>query len=542
MVDVNNHPIQNAEIKIGTSTVQTDVNGVFIINGASVHEKFAYITATKSGYIDGSRAMVPTSGKNNVKIMLIANTPLQTIQSGVDSEVALPYGTKVSFDGEFQDENGAAYAGTVSVSMFHLLPSDENIDKLMPGMLYAQTKTNQEAVLETFGMLNVELRGSAGQKLNIKEGHTAKITLKIDDSQTATAPSSIPLWHFDEAKGYWKEDGVATKVGNNYVGEVSHFSWWNCDITFPGPLVILNITVVDSNGNGISNVGVELAIGSNSPRMVVYTNTNGHASGLIPANQTLTLNLYTSYDPCDTTNILYTETIGPFSVNTTLPNIIIVNTSTIMSSNITGNLITCDDTNVTNGYVMLTRPSGVSFSAVNDGAFSFNEIYCPSNTLFNLKGIDFVDAQQTGTISYNFTAPVTNIGNLQVCSEIYGFISYQIDLNPPVFIVQNLVAGSAGAGGSGGSNFLIYGSNSVTSFHLLGASEVLGVYNYGSGFSITTAGVNISTTLPNTIEFTISKFGAIGEYIDLTFNGTYTDSVSGAVRSITGVVHTLRTN
>ena len=64
-----------------------------------------------------------------------------------------------------------------------------------------------------------------GQKLNLKEGHTAEIVVQIDDSQLATAPNTITLWHFDEEKGYWKEDGVATKVGNKYVGEVSHFSW-----------------------------------------------------------------------------------------------------------------------------------------------------------------------------------------------------------------------------------------------------------------------------------------------------------------------------
>ena len=192
VVDVDNHPIQGVTITIGTSIAQTDINGVFIINDANVHEKFAYIKATKSGYIDGSRAMVPTNGKNNVKIMLLPNAPLQTIQSGVESEVSIYSGTKVKFDGAFQDENGYDYTGEVQVAMFHLTPSDENISKLMPGMLYGQRENNEQAVLETFGMLNVELRGSAGQKLNIKTGHEAEITVRIDDSQLATAPSSIP--------------------------------------------------------------------------------------------------------------------------------------------------------------------------------------------------------------------------------------------------------------------------------------------------------------------------------------------------------------
>ncbi|MBA4154785.1 hypothetical protein [Flavobacterium sp.] len=47
VVDAANYPIQNVTIKIGSSTVQTDINGVFIINNASVYQKFAFITAKK---------------------------------------------------------------------------------------------------------------------------------------------------------------------------------------------------------------------------------------------------------------------------------------------------------------------------------------------------------------------------------------------------------------------------------------------------------------------------------------------------------------
>ena len=150
IVDENDAPISNAAIKIGNTSVQTDVNGVFIINGAEVHEKFAYITAKKPGYIDGSRSVVPTSGKNNIKIMLLSNTPTSTIQSGTSATVALASGTKVVFDGAFQDENGATYSGSVSVSEYHLTPSNENIGSLMPGMLYAQAANGEAKVLKTF--------------------------------------------------------------------------------------------------------------------------------------------------------------------------------------------------------------------------------------------------------------------------------------------------------------------------------------------------------------------------------------------------------
>ncbi|MFT3795718.1 carboxypeptidase-like regulatory domain-containing protein [Flavobacterium sp.] len=256
VVDVNNEPVVAATVKIGTASVQTDANGVFIVNGASVYEKFAHVTATKAGYISGSRSLVPTTGKNNIKIMLLAATPVQTIASGATAAVDLPNGTKVVFDGAFTDESGNAYSGNVNVSVFHLESSNENLGSLMPGMLYAKNESGQPVGLETFGMLHVELRGSGGQKLQIATGHLAQMTMPIDNTQLATAPATIPLWHFDEANGYWKQEGLAIRQGGKYVGNVSHFSWWNCDAPFP--TYKLTVIATGINGLPLRNIGVVL--------------------------------------------------------------------------------------------------------------------------------------------------------------------------------------------------------------------------------------------------------------------------------------------
>ncbi|MCF6130166.1 hypothetical protein L1S35_10805 [Flavobacterium sp. AS60] len=546
VVDIDNHPIQNAEIKIGTSTVQTDINGVFIINGADVHEKFAYITATKAGYIDGSRAMVPTSGKNNVKIMLIPNAPIQTIQSGVESEVALPSGTKVNFDGEFQDENGNSYSGTVSVSMFHLLPSDDNIDKLMPGMLYAQTKTNQEAVLETFGMLNVELRGSAGQKLNIKEGHTAEITLKIDDSQTATAPGSIPLWHFDEAKGYWKEDGFATKLGNKYVGEVSHFSWWNCDI--PNSSIRLTITILDINSNPLPNVRINILnpVGFHANGS---TEDNGQLSGILPANQTLTLNVITD---C---GIIYTTTIGPFTSDTVLPTISITNSQAV-STRLNGTVKKCDGTNVTNGYVLMHYGTTDVIKAVTNGTFNFTNIVCSDNNQFTLEGVDFDNWQTTGNINFTFTPPITDVGQLTACTSSSEFITYRIN-EGETYLITSEISATSNVILSNGFNAQIYirggSNNSFDPLIFLGCTGTIpGSYVLPNSFlnaryiSIT-PGIWTATLIYynnlnpiNELTITINSYGAVGEYIDFTFSGV--SLYSGLLYHITGSGHVIRDN
>lgn len=538
VVDTNNNPIQGVTIKIGSSTTQTDVNGVFIINNADVFQRFAFIKATKSGYIDGSRSMVPTDGRNNVKIMMLPNTPLQTIQSSVASEIALPSGTKVVFDGAFEDANGNDYSGSVQVAMFHLTPTDENINQLMPGMLYAQRENNQQVLLETFGMINVELRGSAGQKLNLKEGHTAEITIRIDDSQLATAPNTIPLWHFDEEKGYWKEEGVATKIGNKYVGEVSHFSWWNCDAPFP--LVTLTVTIVDANGNGISNVGVGLIANGNTWPVMGYTNNNGQVSGLVPSNQTMVLNVYPDYYSCNSSNVIYTTSIGPFTANTTLPNIVINNSPTTMSSNVVGNLVKCNNTNVTNGYVILNRSGGYSISPVTNGAFSFNEIYCPSNTQFTLKGYDLENLQTTDSIAYNFTAPITSIGNLQACTAVDEFISYQIDGGAPVFLIQQVSGGLSLQGSINQNGLYLSGFSANGGLYIWGSTNVPGIYTTAQ-FSMEGNGVGyISSTSTNTLQFNLNQVGAVGQYIDMTFSGTFTDSTG--LHTLNGVAHVIRDN
>ena len=534
VVDADNNPIQGVTVKIGSSTTQTDVNGVFMLNNASVYQKFAYITAKKAGYIDGSRSLVPTSGKNNVKIMLLPFAAQATVQSGEASEVSIYSGTKVKFDGAFQDENGNDYSGDVQVALFHLTPSDTNISSLMPGMLYAQTETNQEAILETFGMINVELRGSGGQKLNIKSGHTAEITVRIDDSQLATAPSTIPLWHFDEAKGYWKQDGVATKIGNKYVGEVSHFSWWNCDAF--AQMVRLTVTVVDSNGNEISNAGVGLIANGNAYPVMGSTNNNGQVSGLIPANQTLVLNVYASYYTCDADNIIYTTTIGPFSSDTTLPNIVVNLTSSTLSSTVQGNLVKCNGSNVTNGYVILNRYGNYSVSPVTNGAFSFSELYCPDDTQFTLKGVDLENFQQTDSISYNFVVPITNVGNLQACNSIDEFISYQIDNDPTVFLVDNINATTQS------NYFSINAYNAVQGgLAVFGNTITPGTYNT-SVIQIEGSPVGfIGASTTNTVQFHLNQFGAVGEYIDMTFSGTY-QGPNNETHTITGVVHVIRDN
>jgi len=537
IVDESDNPVPNVAITVANKTATTDVNGVFIINSATVREKFAFVTAKKVGYLDGSRSIVPSSGMNNIKIMLLSGTIVGTVNSGTTGSISIANGAKVTFDGNFKTETGQAYSGVVSVIMKHLDPTDVTTADKMPGMLLAQNSNGEERVLESYGMMNIELRGAASQKLQLST--TAQIEMPISTSQLAASPTTIPLWHFDETLGYWKEEGAATKQGTKYVGTVSHFSWWNCDAQFP--TVRLTVNVVNSNGTPIANVRVGIRRASNSYTVNGTTNSQGQVSGLVPRNETLTMVVF---DSCG--NTVSTTSIGPFSVDTTLPNLVISN-STIQTQ-VKGNLLKCDGTNVTNGYVLMRYGNQNLLTRVTNGDFIFTMLVCSAtNTAFSLQGFDYDNLQTTNSINYTFTTPVTNVGNITACNSITEFISYRIDQNPIVYFVSNITA--SGRGTTSGTNnsgvtisaYSVLAPNSSKNFYLSGNTNIPGIYTT-SAFSIleSTDIGPINGQTVNSVSFNLSSVGSVLQYIDITFNGTYTNTTG--THTIIGIAHVIRDN
>jgi hypothetical protein len=544
ILDLNGNPISGATVMIGSSSTQTSSNGLFVINDASVREKFAYIKVSKPGYIDGLRTLVPTTGYNKVNIMLIPNTPIATIASGSESTVALPNGTQVKFDGSFKDENGNAYSGSVQVGMYHLKSSDPYLNEIMPGSLLASNSSNQAKILETLGMLHVELTGSGGQKLNIANGHTAQISMEIDVTQSATAPSSIPLWSFNETTGMWKEEGSASKVGNKYVGNVSHFSWWNCDT--PLDFCTLNAHVENNTGLPLINIRIDLIrnVSAFAPQRTAWTNEIGNATGLIPANEILTMKVYNN---CG--SLISTSNIGPFASgsNNNLPAVVIG--SGLSVTTITGTLQDCSGNNVTDGNVVIKNTSSTNYfwqyytQPVTNGSFSFTVDLCGSSQQFELFGEDYVGLQTSDEILFTATPPTTNVGIIQTCTNTNEYVSFKIDNNPTKTIISGIDAGTLqgfyiNASSSSGNSSMYIWSSTIPTVGTIYSSSTFSAEFYDG---ITGGYFGPTTTLPTNVQFVVSQLASVGGYIDITMNGTYNDQAN-VQHTITCTVHVLRDN
>lgn len=527
IVDQSSIPLDNVNITIGNKTAITDNNGMFVINDVSVKERLGFITAQKPGYLKGMRSVVPTSGTNMINIMLVAETLVSTVASGSSSEVTLSNGAKVSFDGAFKDENGNAYSGNVDVYMYHLETSNPAIEAIMPGNLQAENANGEERVLVSYGMLNVELKGaSGGEKLNIADGSVAQIELPINPAQNGVAPATIPLWHFDEVSGVWMEDGEATLVGGKYQGEVSHFSWWNWDAPFPA--VILCINAVDANNNPLANLDIKLIESNAVNGRTAFTNGDGNICGFVPINEAFTLK---AFDPCGVE--VFSSNIGSFAADTNYSLVLPSVTATVIS----GTLVNCANTNVTNGYASIIYGNQLASVPVTNGDFTLSVIQCAALTSFSLEGVDYDTFQETDTISYNFGS--ADVGNIIACNAVSEYITLQVDNDPVDYFLSNITADSWSS-----TSVSIGGQNDIgESILISGSATTLGTHpdNGPSYIGIELNSLNIDHGVPNTLASTITNFGTVGQYIDITITGSYTDN-NGVVKSLSAAIHVLRDN
>ncbi|MDV7188312.1 hypothetical protein R3X25_13540 [Lutibacter sp. TH_r2] len=415
IVDEAGEHIPNVQITLRDQTTVTDQNGVFIINNASVFDNFAHIKASKAGYINGSRTLIPLqNASNNIRITLIKKIIVDSINSGEISEIGLPNGAKVVFQGIFIDSDANNYNGQVDVSINYLAPNQQETFNAMPGMLFGKRENGNATSMETYGMLSVSLTSPSGEQLNISETAPATLTFPIDTS-TPNAPAEIALWSFDDEVGYWKEEGTASRVGNQYEASVTHFSWWNVDYPFEGVNVCLTLT--DLNGADVSNNYIEIIMQSTEQMIFSgYTNISGQLCGLFPQGEQTLLKVYSN---CSTT-LIYDQPIDPFNSDTDI-NITIDDVPDYQQTTIIADLVDCNANLITNGYLALLSGSNV-FETVSltGSSVNFDFSYCP-NASYTLIAYDFDTNKRTDFINLNFTPEGdTNLNTISICENLGG--------------------------------------------------------------------------------------------------------------------------
>lgn len=516
VLDENNNVVQGATVKAGNQTTVTDDYGLFSFTNVQVVKNAAVVTVTHSGYFPGIRTFIAEAGKPaEVRIKLLPKTVIGTIDAAAGGTATDANGLSVALPPNgVKTAAGADYNGTVTVVARWINPASDDISLTMPGDLRALNTSGELRTLLTYGMAAVELLGNGGELLQVADGKTSTLTMPLPASLQSGAPSTIPLWHFDEEKGLWIEDGFATKNGDRYVGEVSHYSFWNCDL--PQQYVQLNLTLVDTGGIPVPYARVKLTM-TNSPFTATngYTNAQGYVSGAVPANTDLVMEVYTGLS-CGLP--VYTQNVAGSGSNILLGTITLPATQT---AHISGTLTDCSMMPVTNGQVIITI-GGIPqrYAVDNSGAFSFSMPLCANNTLVTLVGEDMNAMQQSMPITHTLVAGSNSLGNIQACGVTTSeFFTFTVDGSHYSYTAP---VDSIFMSGNGTNNQFIVGASRMPTggwIYLTVDNNGIGVGSTQQVHAVYTSHINDSTLLltpPNLV--TITEYGNVGEFITGNFN------------------------
>ena len=231
VIDGIGNPVQNAAVKFGTISLTTDISGHFETESLIASNKYPTVRVEKNGYFKNSRSFKQQSGINYVKIQLMPKGTPAVVNGSVGGNITAASGLlKLAFPVDaFVDDAGALYNGTVNVYTSYICPDSAAFRNQMPGWLMGRDSSGNVSVLRSFGMANIEIESASGGHLKINPGKKVGFTLPVLASQQADATATIPMWYWNDTTGIWIKEGTATKVGNNYTGEVAHFSTWNFD-------------------------------------------------------------------------------------------------------------------------------------------------------------------------------------------------------------------------------------------------------------------------------------------------------------------------
>ncbi|MFZ4058797.1 MAG: carboxypeptidase-like regulatory domain-containing protein [Ferruginibacter sp.] len=526
VTDENNLPVLGATVTAGTATVSTDKYGYFEFKNIQVVKNAAVVTVTKNGYFKGIKTYIATDNKASfVRIKLIPKTTSGTVSAASGGSVTLPNGMKITLpaNGVVNTATNTAYTGTVNVAAFWISPTATDLNLIMPGDLRGLNTSGAMQTLTTYGMAAVELTGTGGEILQITTGKKAGLTMPIPSAILGTAPATIPLWHFDEAKGLWAQEGSATKTGTNYEGEVSHFSFWNCDV--PANFVQFNCTVNSNDGAPIRMAMVKISEVSNPYNARYgYTDSLGYVAGAIPNNANLLIEVFAN-DGCNTASFNQT-----FSTTTTNINFGIITLPATTTAILSGSVVDCGGLPVSNGYIILNKNGIVyRYPLTATGTFNFTTPLCSGATTGIIIAEDLTGAQQSAPQNITISTGNNALGQLLACGiSTAQFINYSINgtsyalVAPTANFSQQVYTFTAGGTISNSIN-IIGGPANTQNFTQINFTQTgIALNSIQTLNNFITPQLSDSARIVTPISVNITEYGAVGEFISGNFSGALT--------------------
>jgi len=264
ITSVDGTALANVSINVlsgGTSVanLSSGADGHFSVQLAA--GKDVVMQLSEGGYAD---QVVParspkTNGNVFLDITMIARGAVQTFNVDAGASLSGDDGAAVTVAaGSFVDANGLTVTGNVDLTITPVNISNPASLAAFPGefsgVLEGETSDTPIVSLGT-----VEFKFSQnGQPLQLGPGQSANVLIPIysntyQDGSPINLGDSIPLWSLNQDTGIWTQEGTGIVVsspdsptGLAMQATVSHFSWWNCDVSMNAALAVVTVYGPDS--------------------------------------------------------------------------------------------------------------------------------------------------------------------------------------------------------------------------------------------------------------------------------------------------------
>jgi len=259
VIDTAGTALSDVTVTVADQTATTNDQGWFSISNIAAGDR-VLVTFAKSGY-------ATTHGVTKVQIgdSSFVETVMGAIE-GMGSFGASSGGTITTPDGgsliveanSLVDSEGSDFTGTADVSLTVFDPTDEVEVSAFPGEYIGISAADETVSIKSYGFMDVSVMDQTGEELHLAPGESATIKIPVPASMQSEAASmgTCPLWYYDTATGYWREEGQGTydSASGCFVGTITHFSTWNFDVAFPRAYI--SGRVVDSSGNPVAGAVV----------------------------------------------------------------------------------------------------------------------------------------------------------------------------------------------------------------------------------------------------------------------------------------------
>lgn len=517
VTDESGTPISGATVAIGDRTVQTDINGVYFLDNASVNIKKTFVTVNKAEYYESSRTLTAkVNSQINLNFILTRKQEIGTFAVTAGETFSLPDGAvlEVPTDGIANYEGEAA----LYANMWNL--TDPNLSFQMPGDFIGENESGEEIALIPYGIFLVDVKDNTGGYLDVAADKTIKISIPVSDNN---APNSVALWLFDEIEGIWKEKGTATIEGQFYVAQVSEFGHWA--IADMGERIDISGTVFkDSEPAG--NILVALRNVTTGTTRFTYSNSRGAYNFKVAANTLTKVGVYSR--SCNA--FMESKDIAVAEEDLTNQDFISGNGITVYS----GESRDCNKESLADGYVIIADQLVVKLDDTGrfNGLISDN---CLSPLTF--RTFDTRNQEMAPTASPQNASPVQV--HLVACEGLNEFTNLNYN-NRSLLLTTEAVA-NLQPEGSNEDGVIALNDETIGTlvFGFKGDSE--GTYSVNSlelndqlndkNFEI--AEIDIEITLNETVE--------TGETLMGSFMGEFTD-LDGAAHSLSGSFRVIKDN